>query len=77
MFNQVFLVASLCLGATALQINTNGPKRFAGQSLTQVTDPTEMAQVGYTPESLLSQKSYPCIFKLGNAFFDFTPFKLA
>ena len=41
-----------------------------------MTDPTEIATAGY-PIEAFSQNSYPCIFKLGNAFFDFTPFKLA
>ena len=30
-----------------------------------------------TPNDLLSKDSYPCLFRLDNAFFDFTPFKLA
>jgi hypothetical protein len=44
--------------------------------LERVTDTAELESVGY-PQQDFSQKSYPCIFKLGNAFFDFTPFKLA
>jgi hypothetical protein len=44
--------------------------------MTQVTDLQELADAGY-PVEAFSQNSYPCMFKLGNAFFDFTPFKLA
>jgi hypothetical protein len=41
-----------------------------------VTDPVELGEIGY-PQEAFSSKSYPCVFKIGNAFFDFTPFKLA
>jgi hypothetical protein len=44
--------------------------------LTRVTDPEELEQAGY-PQMEFSQNTYPCLFKLGNAFFDFTPFRLA
>jgi len=49
---------------------------MAGRPLERVTDPNEITYAGY-PEEAFSQKSYPCIFKIGNEFFDFTPFKLA
>jgi hypothetical protein len=32
---------------------------------------------GETPNDLLSKESYPCLFKLGNSFYDFTLFKFA
>jgi hypothetical protein len=49
---------------------------MAGRPLERVTDPTDLTYAGY-PQEAFSQKSYPCIFKIGNEFFDFTPFKLA
>ena len=59
-----------------------------GQKLDLVDNVYDMGLLGYYPEysdpqqpdepiSLLSKESYPCLFKIGNAFYDFTPFKLA
>lgn len=69
-----YLLAAFSVAATALEIKTiQNPQQ---KTLTRVTDPSELANAGY-PVEAYSQTSYPCMFKLGNAFFDFTPFKLA
>ena len=49
----------------ALQVNTTAS--FTSQSLERLTDEEALS---------ISQSTYPCIFKLGSEFFDFTPFKL-
>jgi len=63
----------------AFEINTD---QLPTQYLEQVTDPYELAKLGYPgalvePDELLSKRSYPCLFRLDNSFYDFTPFKLA
>ena len=51
----------------------------AEPQLTQVTDAYELLSLGYpaVPQRAFIDNAYPCIFKIGNEFFDFTPFKLA
>ena len=36
-----------------------------------------LAEQQQNPNEFLSSESYPCLFRLGNSFYDFTPFKLA
>lgn len=82
-----FSVATVLVGSHALKINTLSQGELPEQKkvLTRVTDAYEMGTLGYfpertegeTPNDLLSKESYPCLFKLGNAFYDFTPFKIA
>ena len=71
MLHKVLFTTISAIGVNALQMST-----MPNQELERVTDPTDLATAGY-PVEAFSQNSYPCIFKLGNAFFDFTPFKLA
>ena len=53
-----------------------------------MTDAYELSKLGYYPRMQeqndadepivgFGKESYPCLFKIGNAFYDFTPFKLA
>ena len=82
-----FTAATVLVGSQALKINTLSQGELSEQKkvLTRVTDAYEMGTLGYfpertegeTPNDLLSKESYPCLFKLGNAFYDFTPFKIA
>ena len=89
MFTKTVVTSCVCLFlANAVSITTHTPKSFISSEthLTRVTDPYELAAAGYfvpssdqqlEPNELLSKQSYPCLFRLGNAFYDFTPFKLA
>jgi len=59
-----------------------------GKKLDLVNNVYDMGLLGYYPDytseeqpdepiNMLSKNSYPCLFKIGNSFYDFTPFKLA
>lgn len=79
LLNKVLLLASsLVIASNALNIQTEtvSSSSSAGRPLERVTDSNEISSAGY-PQEAFSQKSYPCIFKIGNEFYDFTPFKLA
>lgn len=60
----------LCTFGAALNVTTN-ETGFLSERLTQVSD-EEAAQV-----LSIGFDTQPCLFKLGSAFYDFTPFKLA
>ncbi len=83
-----FSATTILMSAQAFKINTvaQGEQPQEHKVLTRVTDAYEMGQLGYypkrsasseTPNDLLSKDSYPCLFKLGSSFYDFTPFKIA
>ena len=76
--------ASLIATCSAIKVETNHLSK-QGKTLNRVTDVYELGKLGYfpekeegvTPNEFLSKESYPCLFRLGNSFYDFTPFKLA